>query len=311
MIGLPLIFLTILVMNKEKIMVAVLLRNERGNDETSQEDKSSRTQRTMTFESSQTRHARAETYNFQDLDEVTKQRAADFERMFDFLLSGYETDFYFYEMVILARKAVVVTITTILSTTGVGFQGLVLLGVVFVSLVIHLRTLPYVLDSCDQMEMWSLISAFTTIYAGMYFHNDDVSASSMRIFVTCFVVILNVVVYICFTTNVLRAMFKQKLRPMYQRMFSSRREHPAEDHADHDDDLNHPETHANTERAKGQGNGSAAVPTMWRQSFQLPASIANNNNFRSSAIFVTQNPLNNQNGPGNDDGIELTPVNEE
>jgi len=91
-----------------------------------------------------------------------------------FLYNGYENRTWYWEMVVLLRKMVLVALS--LSYSGVSVSMLVLLGflVLIVSFHFQFKYEPYLDDEADTMEHRSLLVASVTLFFGLFFLADSV-----------------------------------------------------------------------------------------------------------------------------------------
>jgi hypothetical protein len=89
-------------------------------------------------------------------------------RRFGFLYKAYERNFWYWEFVILARKAVFVVTNLVLMKEGGKVQALAIALTLGISLVIHTRWQPFVYSDLDRLETLSLTALSLTVIAGAF-----------------------------------------------------------------------------------------------------------------------------------------------
>jgi hypothetical protein len=76
---------------------------------------------------------------------------------------------FFWEIIIIYRKILLIAVAVFLSTTSAEVQVLVSMLIIVVSIVAHLRINPYYTDVLNRMEALSLVVCVVTMYSGMFF----------------------------------------------------------------------------------------------------------------------------------------------
>jgi hypothetical protein len=94
----------------------------------------------------------------------------DMVRKYGFLYRGYEEDYCYWEVFVVARKVLVVVVAVFLKTYGATVQALASLIIVQVALILNIMFAPYDLNVQDRMETLSLATTFFTLVGGLYFH---------------------------------------------------------------------------------------------------------------------------------------------
>jgi len=100
------------------------------------------------------------------------------------LYDGYKSRFFFFEIVVLARKAVMVVISIFVQNDQAQVQAAILLIVVCIIIQQHYE--PFELTECNHLEYVSLFCSFFTFYFGsfLYFSNDDIRlAAGVLVFI--------------------------------------------------------------------------------------------------------------------------------
>lgn len=98
------------------------------------------------------------------------------KEQFGFLYNGYKKEFYFWEIVIMYRKIIIIFISVFLSTYGVITQALVVFIMLIVFLTLNIKLRPFMLDSLNELESISIVTQLITIYCGFFFISDISSA---------------------------------------------------------------------------------------------------------------------------------------
>eukprot|EP00736_Rhodelphis_marinus_P000669 Rmarinus@m.14180 len=128
------------------------------------------------------------------------------QMMLGFLFLGFEDEYYYWECWVTIRKMLVSFIIVVLSLLGEEVQGIGILGILFLSCVMHMKYQPYESDDLDYVEGVALLSTFTIAYFGTLIAAgdgeklDDSSKDALGAF--CF--IINTVMMIYFTYKFLR-----------------------------------------------------------------------------------------------------------
>ena len=116
-----------------------------------------------------------------------------------FLVAGYTEQYYFWEIVILVRKSIVVIFIVFLSSVSSGMQSLVSTAILTFFAVLQWHTKPYYDPMLNNMEQMSLFVIIFTIYAGLYYQageGDVIVESDFVKWVVFFAVIIPSLVFI-------------------------------------------------------------------------------------------------------------------
>lgn len=111
---------------------------------------------------------------------------------YHFLFKGYEAKFYYWEIVIMCRKILMVSIAVFFSY-DIQIQALLATLLVVSSLCMHALACPYVSDSMDGLELLSLFGSFCTYFFGQFLFVDTVSEAGKAI-VSVIIVLINLAV---------------------------------------------------------------------------------------------------------------------
>jgi hypothetical protein len=147
---------------------------------------------------------------YKNRTELTKTNFAAINRnvvqRYHFLFKGYEPEFYYWEIVIMIRKVLLVCITVFFSY-DIQVQSLLATLLVVTSLCVHTLACPYITDEMDGLEMLSLFTSFCTYFFGQFLFLDIGPIGKMSI--TVIIVLSNllfIVVVSLMAFGMLRAM---------------------------------------------------------------------------------------------------------
>lgn len=118
---------------------------------------------------------------------------------YGFIYQNYEDKFVYWEVMILIRKALIGAIVVFAYPLGSNLQGVMALGVLILSLAIHLIATPFKYLPLNILEGCSLVVTIFTFYAGVVF-NDENTSEHAEVLLSVLLVIINsllVVVFIC------------------------------------------------------------------------------------------------------------------
>jgi hypothetical protein len=98
---------------------------------------------------------------------------------FGFLFRGYKINSYYWEVVVIGRKVVLIGLSCF-SAMAFRTQSLLALLVVFVSLGLHLTVKPFEIETpmFNVFETWSITVSFVTFYCGQFLFEFAESAAS-------------------------------------------------------------------------------------------------------------------------------------
>merc|ERR1719410_2883950 len=132
---------------------------------------------------------------YQNRDELTKDFVNVNPNVIDryhFLIKGYEPEFYYWEIVIMIRKILMVTIAVFFSY-DIQIQSLLATLLCVMALCVHALACPYVTDAMDGLELLSLFGSFCTYFFGQFLFTPSVSSAG-RLIVSFIIVIVNMAV---------------------------------------------------------------------------------------------------------------------
>ena len=90
-----------------------------------------------------------------------------------FLVAGYTKEYYYWEIVLLIRKSILVLVIVKLATVSSGMQSLVSTALLTAFAVWQWHTKPYYDPVLNNMEQLSLFVIIFTIYAGLYYQAGE------------------------------------------------------------------------------------------------------------------------------------------
>jgi hypothetical protein len=89
-----------------------------------------------------------------------------------YVFGGFKTDFYFWEILILVRKVILISVSIFVTSYGALTQALILLLVLVLFLVLTARKRPFVNESLFDLEAISIATAMISAYCGLFYLAD-------------------------------------------------------------------------------------------------------------------------------------------
>lgn len=159
---------------------------------------------------------------------------------FGFLYNGYKRSSYFWEIVIMYRKILMIGISVFMNRIGLIFQALVLLILMVSFLQLNNTLRPFATRDLNDIEDLSMIAGIVTIYCGILFitskdpsspsfdPTSDFSLPTWGALLTFFVIIIANLVFV-FTwaikfIAIIRTMIKERYSRLYLCLFLCCRE---------------------------------------------------------------------------------------
>ncbi|CDW73142.1 UNKNOWN [Stylonychia lemnae] len=105
----------------------------------------------------------------QNLSKADKWTIKRIKTRLGFLFNGYKIKTFYWEIVILYRKILIVMITVFLSSISPETQVLVGLIVILISILLQVKFRPYYTSTLNTMESYSLLVSAVTLYSGMFY----------------------------------------------------------------------------------------------------------------------------------------------
>ena len=109
-----------------------------------------------------------------------------------FLTQGYEDKYYYWEIVLLLRKTVLVLMLTFLAPISAGIQSLSAILLLIFSLIFHMNKQPFYDYRLNYLETTSLFVQIAIIYFGLYYQagKNDQFVNSDGMMYTFFLIIV-------------------------------------------------------------------------------------------------------------------------
>lgn len=129
-----------------------------------------------------------------------------------FLTAGYDDKYFYWEIVLLMRKTVLVLMIVFLSAVSPGVQSLTAILVLTIFFMIQWRLEPYYDEGLNRMETLSLFVIILTIYFGLYYQagqGDEFMESSA---VTWFIFLAVLIPSVTFAVNFSKIMWIEILK---------------------------------------------------------------------------------------------------
>jgi len=120
---------------------------------------------------------------------------------YGFIYQNYEDKFVYWEVMILIRKALISAIVVFAYPLGSNLQGVMALGVLILSLAIHLIATPFKYLALNILEGCSLVVTIFTFYAGVVF-NDENTSESAEVLLSVLLVLINLLLVLVFFCTV-------------------------------------------------------------------------------------------------------------
>lgn len=113
---------------------------------------------------------------------------------FGFLYQAYGLGTIYWEVVILLRKALIVSVVVFARTLGAHLQTVLALGVLNVALIAHMLLRPFKYSHLNHLETASLSVSILTVYSGLFFQDSNTSHTT-RVAITVAVLMSNIAVF--------------------------------------------------------------------------------------------------------------------
>lgn len=101
-----------------------------------------------------------------------KLQEIETKEKFGFLYNGYQTDLFYWEIVIMYRKIGMIFIAVFITPQGVIAQAMLVFLLMIAFLIVNLKKKPYVSIALNDLETMSLITSAISIYCGIFFISD-------------------------------------------------------------------------------------------------------------------------------------------
>ena len=102
-----------------------------------------------------------------------------------FLYTGYQTEQFYWEFVILYRKALLIILAVFLTNVSIALQALLALLTLIVAFVLHMRRRPYLTPDLNNLELRAILVGALTIFCGLFFLTGHIGlAAHISLFIT-------------------------------------------------------------------------------------------------------------------------------
>jgi len=131
---------------------------------------------------------------------INRRRSMHLHMLYD----GYKHDFFFFEILVLLRKVLIVAISVFVVNNQAQTQLAILL--IVLCIVIQQRLRPFELEECNSLEYWSLFTSFFTFFFGsfLYFSDDDV-----KLLASLVVFVINLIFFMHAMRMILRSVYRE------------------------------------------------------------------------------------------------------
>jgi hypothetical protein len=134
-----------------------------------------------------------------------------------FLYTGYRPEAYYWETVVMVRKALIASIAVFLAPFGASIQTYASILLVVSLMMLQLGVRPFRFEALNRLEMGSLLSAFVTFECGLFLTDPNTSETirviaTMGVFVVNLVTLLGVVGVIIWSQGSLRRLWSRRIQ---------------------------------------------------------------------------------------------------
>eukprot|EP00276_Gloeochaete_wittrockiana_P000087 CAMPEP_0184673698 /NCGR_PEP_ID=MMETSP0308-20130426/86823_1 /TAXON_ID=38269 /ORGANISM="Gloeochaete witrockiana, Strain SAG 46.84" /LENGTH=369 /DNA_ID=CAMNT_0027121213 /DNA_START=214 /DNA_END=1323 /DNA_ORIENTATION=- len=125
----------------------------------------------------------------------------EFARRYGFLYMGYRRELYMYEAFVAIRKNLLAVVLAVFVASP-HTQGLCAMGIMFVSLVVDVKLMPWDSKFLNRLNAAGLIAVVITLYCGQFFFLT--SELSVTIILTAIVLAVNILFWLIWVVAFLR-----------------------------------------------------------------------------------------------------------
>mmetsp|Transcript_45840 Transcript_45840/g.33581 ORF Transcript_45840/g.33581 Transcript_45840/m.33581 type:complete len:182 (-) Transcript_45840:380-925(-) len=97
---------------------------------------------------------------------------------FGFLFRGYKKQFFYWEIVVMYRKVLLIFIQVFVASFGLLIQALLVFLLLLFFLMLTWKKKPFVNLALNDLEIYSLFASIITIYSSIFFIQDQSSQNS-------------------------------------------------------------------------------------------------------------------------------------
>ena len=137
--------------------------------------------------------------------------------IYGFLYNGYRFSTYYWEIIILYRKCLIVFILVFLGLVSIQVQALVALLIMMVSLGFHMKRLPFDKPNLNMLESQSIIAASITIYCGLYYLSGSLN-EALKITFFAIIILVNIFFFVTWLAVFINE-FTRNIRGKHEELF--------------------------------------------------------------------------------------------
>lgn len=102
-----------------------------------------------------------------------------------FLYTGYKSEKFYWEFVILYRKVLLIIFAVFLTNISIALQALLALLTLVIAFILQMKRSPYLTPDLNNLELRAILVGALTIYCGLFFLTGHVNlASHIALFIT-------------------------------------------------------------------------------------------------------------------------------
>lgn len=125
----------------------------------------------------------------------------DILNTYGFMYQNYTDKFVYWEVTILMRKALFSVVVIFAYPLGSNLQGIMALGILFVSLAFHLIAMPFKFLPLNILEALSLTVSFFAFYCGIAF-NDENTSDIVKLVFSVIMISVTLVLVVIFVATI-------------------------------------------------------------------------------------------------------------
>ena len=116
---------------------------------------------------------------------------------YGFLFNGYNINYFYWEVIIMYRKVLIVMSTVFFSVVSSEVQVLVAICILIISMILQVIYEPFYTKTLNRMEHYSLQVSSLTMYGGMFYitgtHYSYMNNNWIRWFFMLLIIIPNII----------------------------------------------------------------------------------------------------------------------
>jgi hypothetical protein len=135
-------------------------------------------------------------------------------KTYGFIYQGY--GIYYWEVIIMLRKVSMVIVAVFGLRATVQTQALMALLVVLLAAAAHVQLKPFDVRILDKLELYGLLTAFTTLYFGMFFFTRDVENSPFFLAVVTTIILSANFIFVIYWSCALYGALRTEIKFIYR-----------------------------------------------------------------------------------------------